>query len=59
MWLCVAKSLHSWPFFFYAGGEIYDPETNSWSDMPNGMGEMVNYTVAILPALWIVVNKGV
>ncbi|XWS15051.1 hypothetical protein CRYUN_Cryun35bG0061200 [Craigia yunnanensis] len=37
--LCVAQSLYSWPFFFDVGGEIYDPETNSWSDMPNGMGE--------------------
>ncbi|XP_022768288.1 F-box/kelch-repeat protein At1g22040-like [Durio zibethinus] len=37
--LCVAQSLYSWPFFFDAGGEIYDPETNSWADMPTGMGE--------------------
>ncbi|XVF39467.1 hypothetical protein PTKIN_Ptkin01aG0037200 [Pterospermum kingtungense] len=37
--LCVAQSLYSWPFLFDAGGEIYDPETNSWADMPNGMGE--------------------
>ncbi|XVE95359.1 hypothetical protein REPUB_Repub02eG0090200 [Reevesia pubescens] len=37
--LCVAQSLYSWPFFFDAGGEIYDPETNSWADMPSGMGE--------------------
>lgn len=37
--LYVAQSLYSWPFFFDAGGEIYDPETNSWADMPSGMGE--------------------
>ncbi|XVF36779.1 hypothetical protein REPUB_Repub19eG0087900 [Reevesia pubescens] len=37
--LFVPQSLYSWPFFFDAGGEIYDPKTNSWADMPNGMGE--------------------
>ncbi|XWS25243.1 hypothetical protein CRYUN_Cryun27aG0052700 [Craigia yunnanensis] len=37
--LYVPQSLYSWPFFFDAGGEIYDPETNSWADMPSGMGE--------------------
>ncbi|XP_039033244.1 F-box/kelch-repeat protein At1g22040-like isoform X2 [Hibiscus syriacus] len=37
--LCVAQSLYSWPFIVDAGGEIYDPETNSWADMPSGMGE--------------------
>ncbi|XVF64710.1 hypothetical protein PTKIN_Ptkin09bG0189200 [Pterospermum kingtungense] len=37
--LYVPQSLYSWPFFFDAGGEIYDPETNSWNDMPSGMGE--------------------
>ncbi|XVE60427.1 hypothetical protein DITRI_Ditri05aG0127800 [Diplodiscus trichospermus] len=37
--LYVPQSLYSWPFFFDAGGEIYDPETNSWDDMPSGMGE--------------------
>ncbi|OMO94164.1 hypothetical protein COLO4_16495 [Corchorus olitorius] len=37
--LHVCQSLYSWPFFFDAGGEIYDPETNSWADMPNGMGD--------------------
>ncbi|KAE8728299.1 F-box/kelch-repeat protein [Hibiscus syriacus] len=37
--LCVAQSLYSWPFIVDAGGEIYDPETNSWGDMPSGMGE--------------------
>ncbi|XP_010916926.2 F-box/kelch-repeat protein At1g22040 isoform X1 [Elaeis guineensis] len=37
--LCVPQSLYSWPFFVDVGGEIYDPETNSWVDMPAGMGE--------------------
>ncbi|KDP32711.1 hypothetical protein JCGZ_12003 [Jatropha curcas] len=37
--LCVPQSLYSWPFFVDAGGEIYDPETNSWAEMPTGMGE--------------------
>ncbi|CAA6665087.1 unnamed protein product [Spirodela intermedia] len=37
--LCVPQSLYSWPFFVDVGGEIYDPETDSWMDMPAGMGE--------------------
>lgn len=37
--LCVSQSLYSWPFFVDVGGEIYDPETNSWIEMPNGMGD--------------------
>lgn len=37
--LCVPQSLYSWPFFVDVGGEIYDPETDSWEDMPTGMGE--------------------
>jgi hypothetical protein len=37
--LCVSQSLYSWPFFVDVGGEIYDPETNSWVEMPNGMGD--------------------
>ncbi|GMH03115.1 hypothetical protein Nepgr_004954 [Nepenthes gracilis] len=37
--LYVPQSLYCWPFFVDAGGEIYDPETNSWFEMPNGMGE--------------------
>ncbi|KAM1292549.1 hypothetical protein ACFX2I_019491 [Malus domestica] len=37
--LCVSQSLYSWPFFVDVGGEIYDPETNSWDEMPLGMGE--------------------
>ncbi|KMT01005.1 hypothetical protein BVRB_9g222660 [Beta vulgaris subsp. vulgaris] len=37
--LYVPQSLYCWPFFVDAGGEIYDPETNSWSEMPVGMGE--------------------
>ncbi|KAG6468840.1 F-box/kelch-repeat protein At1g22040-like [Zingiber officinale] len=37
--LCVPQSLYSWPFFFDMGGEVYDPETNSWSEMTPGMGD--------------------
>ncbi|XP_020586689.1 F-box/kelch-repeat protein At1g22040 isoform X2 [Phalaenopsis equestris] len=37
--LCVPQSLYSWPFFVDVGGEIYDPETDLWADMPAGMGE--------------------
>ncbi|XP_078444678.1 galactose oxidase/kelch repeat superfamily protein [Wolffia australiana] len=37
--LCVPQSLYSWPFFVDVGGEIYDPETETWTEMPAGMGE--------------------
>eukprot|EP00252_Welwitschia_mirabilis_P014593 TRINITY_DN3205_c0_g1_i1.p1 TRINITY_DN3205_c0_g1~~TRINITY_DN3205_c0_g1_i1.p1 ORF type:complete len:475 (+),score=53.95 TRINITY_DN3205_c0_g1_i1:416-1840(+) len=37
--LCVPQSLYSWPFFVDVGGEIYDPETDSWMEMPKGMGD--------------------
>ncbi|KAF8086465.1 hypothetical protein N665_0624s0006 [Sinapis alba] len=37
--LCVPQSLYSWPFFVDVGGEVYDPETNLWAEMPSGMGE--------------------
>ncbi|XP_010539614.1 PREDICTED: F-box/kelch-repeat protein At1g22040 [Tarenaya hassleriana] len=37
--LCVSQSLYSWPIVVDVGGEIYDPETNSWVEMPAGMGE--------------------
>ncbi|KAK3153540.1 hypothetical protein QOZ80_2BG0176780 [Eleusine coracana subsp. coracana] len=37
--LHVPQTLYSWPFFVDVGGEIYDPETNSWAEMPVGMGE--------------------
>ncbi|XP_038973154.1 F-box/kelch-repeat protein At1g22040-like [Phoenix dactylifera] len=37
--LCVPQSLYSWPFFFDVGGEIYDPENDSWVEMPAGMGD--------------------
>lgn len=37
--LYVPQSLYCWPFFVDAGGEIYDPGTNSWVEMPVGMGE--------------------
>uniref|UniRef100_A0A1J3IRW4 F-box/kelch-repeat protein n=1 Tax=Noccaea caerulescens TaxID=107243 RepID=A0A1J3IRW4_NOCCA len=37
--LCVPQSLYSWPFFVDVGGEVYDPETNLWFEMPSGMGE--------------------
>ena len=33
------QSLYPWPFFVDVGGEIYDPGTNLWVDMPAGMGE--------------------
>ncbi|CAI9103987.1 OLC1v1002589C1 [Oldenlandia corymbosa var. corymbosa] len=37
--LYVAQSLYCWPFFVDVGGEVYDPDTNSWVEMPMGMGE--------------------
>ncbi|GJY11141.1 F-box/kelch-repeat protein [Tanacetum coccineum] len=37
--LYVPQSLYCWPFFVDVGGEVYDPETNAWVDMPTGMGE--------------------
>uniref|UniRef100_A0A0D6QX59 F-box domain-containing protein n=1 Tax=Araucaria cunninghamii TaxID=56994 RepID=A0A0D6QX59_ARACU len=37
--LYVPQSLYSWPFFVDVGGEVYDPAVDSWTDMPNGMGE--------------------
>ncbi|WZZ58437.1 F-box/kelch-repeat protein At1g22040 [Brassica napus] len=37
--LCVPQSLYSWPFFVDVGGEVYDPETELWGEMPSGMGE--------------------
>ncbi|KAL5703879.1 hypothetical protein ACHQM5_022374 [Ranunculus cassubicifolius] len=37
--LCVPQSLYSWPFFVDVGGEVYDPETNNWLEMPSGMGD--------------------
>ncbi|KAG0452986.1 hypothetical protein HPP92_025650 [Vanilla planifolia] len=37
--LFVPQSLYSWPYFVDVGGEIYDPETDTWADMPAGMGE--------------------
>ncbi|XP_019173480.1 PREDICTED: F-box/kelch-repeat protein At1g22040-like [Ipomoea nil] len=37
--LYVPQSLYCWPFFVDAGGEVYDPETNAWVEMPMGMGE--------------------
>lgn len=37
--LYVPQSLYCWPFFVDVGGEVYDPETNSWVEMPIGMGE--------------------
>lgn len=37
--LYVPQSLYCWPFFVDVGGEVYDPETNSWVEMPTGMGE--------------------
>lgn len=37
--LFVPQSLYCWPFFVDVGGEVYNPETNSWGEMPAGMGE--------------------
>lgn len=37
--LHVPQSLYSWPFFVDVGGEVFDPLTNLWSEMPSGMGE--------------------
>lgn len=37
--LYVPQSLYCWPFFVDVGGEVYDPDTNSWVEMPVGMGE--------------------
>ncbi|KAI4974273.1 hypothetical protein ZWY2020_047553 [Hordeum vulgare] len=37
--LYVPQSLYSWPFFVDVGGEVFDPETCSWSDMPVGLSE--------------------
>lgn len=37
--LFVPQSLYCWPFFVDVGGEVYDPEINSWVEMPMGMGE--------------------
>ncbi|XP_022725487.1 F-box/kelch-repeat protein At1g22040-like isoform X2 [Durio zibethinus] len=37
--LFVPQSLYCWPFFVDIGGEVYDPEVNSWVEMPVGMGD--------------------
>lgn len=37
--LFVPQSLYCWPFFVDVGGEVYDPEADSWDEMPVGMGE--------------------
>ncbi|KAG6552922.1 hypothetical protein Mapa_005578 [Marchantia paleacea] len=37
--LCVPQSLYSWPFFVDVGGEVYDPVSHLWGEMPQGMGE--------------------
>ncbi|KAJ3679601.1 hypothetical protein LUZ60_017612 [Juncus effusus] len=37
--LFVTQSLYSWPFFFDIGGEVFDPSSGTWSQMPSGMGE--------------------
>ncbi|KAK7319403.1 hypothetical protein RJT34_04124 [Clitoria ternatea] len=37
--LFVPQSLCCWPFFVDVGGEVYDPNTNSWLEMRTGMGE--------------------
>ncbi|TXG68714.1 hypothetical protein EZV62_003649 [Acer yangbiense] len=37
-WLFVPQSLYFWPIFVDAGGKVYDPEVNTWVEMPVGMG---------------------
>lgn len=37
--LYVPQSLYFWPFLVDIGGEIYDPDENSWDEIPVGMGE--------------------
>ncbi|MCO5583219.1 hypothetical protein L7F22_037127 [Adiantum nelumboides] len=37
--LFVPQSLYSWPFFVDVGGEVFDPVSETWSEMPRGMGE--------------------
>lgn len=37
--LFVPQSLYCWPFFVDVGGEVYNPISNSWDEMPQGMGE--------------------
>ncbi|KAJ8768082.1 hypothetical protein K2173_021022 [Erythroxylum novogranatense] len=37
--LFVAQSLYCWPFCIDIGGEVYDPELNSWIEMPVGFSE--------------------
>ncbi|XP_039063014.1 F-box/kelch-repeat protein At1g22040-like [Hibiscus syriacus] len=37
--LFVPQSLYCWPFFVDVGGEVYDPEVNSWVEMPAGMSD--------------------
>lgn len=37
--LYIPQSLYCWPFFVDVGGEVYNPETNLWDEMPVGMGE--------------------
>lgn len=37
--LFVPQSLYCWPFFVDVGGEVYDPDVNTWVEMPMGMGE--------------------
>ncbi|KAL5124802.1 F-box/kelch-repeat protein [Glycine soja] len=37
--LFVPQSLYCWPFFVDVGGEVYDPNLNSWLEMPIDMGE--------------------
>ncbi|XP_061363262.1 F-box/kelch-repeat protein At1g22040-like isoform X1 [Gastrolobium bilobum] len=37
--LFVPQSLYCWPFFVDVGGEVYNPDINSWLEMPIGMGE--------------------
>ncbi|KAI5077314.1 hypothetical protein GOP47_0007138 [Adiantum capillus-veneris] len=37
--LFVPQSLYSWPFFVDVGGEVFDPVSETWSEMPRGCSE--------------------
>lgn len=37
--LCVPQNLYYYPFYADISGEMYDPKTNTWVDMPAGMGK--------------------
>ncbi|KAJ8464207.1 hypothetical protein OPV22_026759 [Ensete ventricosum] len=37
--LCVPQNLYCYPFYVDVGGEMYDPKSDTWVDMPAGMGK--------------------